>query len=482
MVSSDGTPGARVADWLIKDAVRGLSNLTAENQPYKDANPISNTVAELGGNIVGSAPVGGLLSKAVGAAAPLAAGTKAAPLVEGLGTAMKTGGFRVGPLAGTAAALPARIAGGAATGGVSAGLVDPETAGMGALIGGGLPVAARVAGVAGRGLRNAVTGGGVSPEVAALAQRASDLGITIPADRLVNSKPLNAVSSALNYIPFSGRAATESGMESQLNRALSRTFGQDSDNVTQALRKAGSELGAKFDDVLKNNAVTVDDALLNQMGEISASAGRELGQDGLRAIEGQIGELLSKGATGSIDGQAAYNIKRTLDRIGQRSTPEAYHARELKKALMGALDRSLGPDEAAAFAKTRQQYGNMLSLENLARNGAEGGVSVARLANMRNINNAELQEIADIAAQFVKPREGQHGAMQRGVAALGLGGSLGIPALAGVSLAGRGTNTLLNSNVVRDMLLRPTLPATAEKPLGLLPNVIRGVAPLIPSR
>ncbi|USE79476.1 glucosaminidase domain-containing protein [Cupriavidus gilardii] len=481
-ISSEGTPGARAADWLVQDATRGLANLAQQNAPYREANPITNSVAELGGNIVGTAPVGGLLGRAVGALAPSVAGTRAAPVVEGLSNAMRTGGFRVGPLAGTAAALPARVAGGAATGGASAALVDPQTAGLGAAIGGALPVTAQLAGAAGRGIRNAVTGGGVSPEVAALAQRARELGINVPADRLVNSKPLNAISSALNYVPFSGRAATEAGMESQLNRALSRTFGQDSDNVTMALRKASSDLGAKFDDVLKNNAVAVDDALLNQMAEISESAGRELGKDGMKAIEGQIGEMLSKGSSGVIDGQAAYNIKRTLDRIGSRSTPEAFHARELKKALMGALDRSLGPEQAASFARTRQQYGNMLSLENLAQNGAEGGVSVARLANMKGINNRELQEIADIAAQFVRPREGQHGAMQRAVAALGVGGSLGLPALAGVSAAGRGTNALLNSNVIRDILLNPALPSTAEKPLGLLPNFVRSAAPLIPSR
>jgi hypothetical protein len=51
------------------------------------------------------------------------------------------------------------------------------------------------------------------------------------------------------------------------------------------------------------------------------------------------------------------------------------------------LNRSLGPDEAAAFAKVRQQYGNMLDLEGIAQNGAEGGVSIAKLANMKNINN-----------------------------------------------------------------------------------------------
>jgi hypothetical protein len=98
----------------------------------------------------------------------------------------------------------------------------------------------------------------------------------------------------------------------------------------------------------------------------------------------------------------------------------------------------------------------MLSLENLAQNGAEGNISIARLANMKNINNPELQELADISAQFLKPRESQHGAMQRvvlgtgGVVAGGLGAAPAV--LAGVG-AGRLANSALNSSVARNALM-----------------------------
>jgi hypothetical protein len=110
----------------------------------------------------------------------------------------------------------------------------------------------------------------------------------------------------------------------------------------------------------------------------------------------------------------------------------------------------------------------MLELEKLAKNGAEGEISVARLANLKNINNAELQEIADIAAQFIKPREGQHGAMQRGAAALGVGGALGLPALAGVAAGGRATNMALNSEAVKNALMRQRVPGSPNA-LGALP-------------
>jgi hypothetical protein len=253
-------------------------------------------------------------------------------------------------------------------------------------------------------------------------------------------------------------------MQSQLNRALSRTFGQDSDNVTGALRKASDDLGQKFDDVLSNNTVKVDNQFLSDLASHEQKALDELSPDQAQIIKKQIDQLLDKGANGQIDGQAAYNIKKTLDRIGNRNSPEAYYARDLKQSLMEALNRSLSPEDAQAFAKTRQQYGNMLALEKLAQNGAEGDISIGRLANLKNINNKDLQELADIAAQFLKSRESSHGAMQRtmigGVA--GLSG-VGIPALVGGAALGKGANTLLNSNAARNFVMNqgPSVPTNA---------------------
>jgi hypothetical protein len=224
--------------------------------------------------------------------------------------------------------------------------------------------------------------------------------------------------------------------------------------VTAALRKAREELGGEFDRVLQQNTVRVDDAFLDTLVEAEKRADAELGTDGAKIVKTQINEILSKASeTGEVSGQAAYNIKKTLDRIGKRNSPEAYYASDLKRDLMEALNRSMAPEDAAAFAKTRQRYGNMLTLDKLAQNGVDGDVSIARIANMKNIGNKDLQELADISAQFLKAREGQHGAAQRtgigGLMAL-LGGPAGL--VTGVA-AGRATNTALNSNRLKGMIM-----------------------------
>jgi hypothetical protein len=426
-----------------------------------DTGSIAFKGGKLAGEIAGTAGAGGAIANGVRAAAPALA---AAPRVANLLQATQTAGFQGGKLA-------SRAAGGAINGAVSAGLVNPDDALAGAAVGGALPVGARLAGLmgsaAGKGVRSAVTSvtGKASPEVAALAGRAKQLGIDIPADRIVNSKPLNALASSLSYVPFSGRAATEEKMANQLNTALSRTMGQNTDNVTQAVRTAGKDLGAQFDNVLQNNTLKITPAFKQALAQAEDQATNELGAESAGVIHKQIASILSKGASGEIDGKAAYEIKKALDRIGTRNSGEAHYARELKKSLMNALNESLGPTQAAAFAKTRQQYGNMLALENLAQNGAEGGVSIARVANMRHINNPDLQELADISAQFLKGRESPHGALQRlviGGTAASVGAPLGaLPVVAAGGIAGRAANSALNSNALRAMVTGQAVPSGA---------------------
>ena len=363
-----------------------------------DTGSVAYGAGKLGAEVAGTLGAGGAIANTA-ARVPMVA-RNAAPVLE----AVRTAGFSTGlpaatTRAGAAGNLALRATGGGVTGAASAGLVNPEDARTGGMIGAALPPALALGGKVGQAVGSGLRGA-VSPEVAALAKRAKELGIDIPADRLVDSKPLNAVAAGLNYTPFSGRAATEARMGEQLNRAASRLIGQDSPNMSQALRKAGADLGAKFDATLRQTGVAVDKQMLDDVSRVFNTAERELGSDGLKPIASQVDELMAKAQTGVIDGQAAYNIKRTLDRIGRGNRPEAYHALELKGVLMDALNRSLGPDGAKAFATTRQQYGNMLALEKLARNGVEGEISVARLANLGNINNQPLQELADIAAQF----------------------------------------------------------------------------------
>jgi hypothetical protein len=416
-----------------------------------DTGSLAYQVGKVSAEVGGTLGVGGALANTAARLPGVAAA------MPNMLNAIRTGGMTAGP-ANTLANLATRSAGGAITGGASAGIVDPDAAGMGAALGGAMPVVTKAAGLVGQGVGRAARAvvGDVAPEVAALAQRANALGIDIPVDRLTNSKPLNAVAASLNYVPMSGRAGTEEKMLGSMNKALSRTFGQDSENVTMALRKASGDLGQQFDSVLQANTVKMTPAFKAALADAENQATNELGLEAASIIHKQIAQLQTKGAAGEIEGQAAYNIKKALDRIGGGNSDAAFYARDLKKKLMDALNESLGPTEAAAFGKVRQQYGNMLALENLAQNGAEGGVSVGRLANLKNINNPDLQELADIAAQFLRSRESPHGAAQRIAvgSTAGLASAASIPGALPVAIGAiggaRAINSALNSNMLKN--------------------------------
>lgn len=102
---------------------------------------------KLAGEIAGTLGVGGALANTVGRAVPALA-----PAIESAGFALGRPGAAT--LAGKAADLGTRMAGGAITGGAAAGLVNPDDMGMGAAVGGALPGMLGAAGAAGRAVGN----------------------------------------------------------------------------------------------------------------------------------------------------------------------------------------------------------------------------------------------------------------------------------------------------------------------------------------
>ncbi len=88
------TPGnavQRAGQWLQNDAQSGLSKIEGEAAPYKRDHPIIEGGGEIGGNIVATMPVGGLIAKGVSAIPGVAT---AAP---GLVKAIQTSGMSTGP-------------------------------------------------------------------------------------------------------------------------------------------------------------------------------------------------------------------------------------------------------------------------------------------------------------------------------------------------------------------------------------------------
>jgi len=171
---------------------------------------------KLGGEIAGTAGAGSLVANGLRAAPVLVNAVspgavpvvtnllnKAEPLLNAISTSgMSTGGAVAQGGKAVAKNVLTRAAGGAITGGVSAGLVDPEQAGSGALVGGALPPALMAAGKVGsaigggtRSLTKNVLGltTGVGAEPISQAFKAGQTGNKAFLDNLKGDVPLTDV-------------------------------------------------------------------------------------------------------------------------------------------------------------------------------------------------------------------------------------------------------------------------------------------------
>lgn len=144
LVTGQKSPGnfiERAGDWLVNDAAQGRAKIAGELQPFAEAHPMAAGAGQVGGEIVATLPVGGVIGKGLGAAAK--ALPAAARVLDPLATAAGSGGLKTGidtaTMGGKAADVAARMAGGAMTGGAGTVLVDPEHAAQGAIIGAAVP-------------------------------------------------------------------------------------------------------------------------------------------------------------------------------------------------------------------------------------------------------------------------------------------------------------------------------------------------------
>lgn len=479
---------------LKNDAADTRERIKQDLQPYRQSNPVATTVGEFTGNVVGTLPVGGVLGKgaqAVGNTVGL--GSKVTPFAQ----ALTTGGMQT-----TAKGVPGlitRAVGGGATGGVTAGLIDPDSAGTGAVIGATLPVALQGVKKVGQAAVKALQP--ADDATAALARKALDAGAPIgPADISGNSM-VKGVRSILNDNIVSGGVGRRQGAAKQawFNQQVGKTFGAEADSLTpQVMDKAKQQLGAKFDKIWNNNSMLVDDALLSDLSRLRTNA-EMLPKSEAKRLLGLLDDLegrVAAGPNGSmvVPGDVANRFQSTLRRTADSAQGFLKNdLTELRSAVLRAFNRSVSEADSAALRGNQAAYKAFKTVEpllNKAEAGVAGRVSgdvpaallpQAVANSYRNgVAGAPLAEVAQMGSQFIADRTLQTGgsakAALQGLAIGGLLGTGGLPmALVGAPVA-IGMNKALGSAALSRGLLAPaTNKATG---LGLKTGLLRA-APLL---
>lgn len=281
--------------------------------------------------ILGTAGAGGAIANGLrGAAGYAGLVSEAAPLAN----AIASNGFRAAPGLSTTANLLTRVGGGAVAGGAQVGLSDPEHAGIGAAIGGALPVAAKAVGMAGNALGDAAQDSARKLMKSALK----------PTEKMRQTGDADvAVQTLLDYgiNPTLGGVSKIKGMIGDLNDQIAAAIDKsgakiDKQKVMNALAGTREKFGNQVDPAGDLSAIDkVAEGFQNHPnypgGELPVQAAQEMKQGTYRVLRGKYGEA------GSASTEAQKSLARGLKDEIVSAVPEVAGLNAAESRLLKTL-------------------------------------------------------------------------------------------------------------------------------------------------
>ena len=375
-----------------------------------------------------------------------------------------------------AANLLTRAAGGAITGGASAGLVDPEQAASGAAVGAVLPGAIQLLGKAGQALGRVVRPNVNNPQLAAKA--INELGIPLgPAD--ISASPMTrATRSVLNDTLVTGGIGARQGEAVQrgFNRAVGRTFGAEAEMLTpDVLDAAKKRMGAEFDRIWGRNTLQLDGELFGALQALRENTAKLQQGDGAR-LASWLDDIWGKAQAGPngelmLPGDVANRLQSKLrEQAGKATGFLKEDLQTLRGSLLDAFKRSVSAEDAAALTKNMGQYKAFKTVEPILT-GAEAGVAGRAAGNVpaallpnavrqqygSGIASSPFADLTQIGSQYVADRVGRTGgsmraAIQTGVIGSGLTFANPLAALAALPTAALVQKGLGSPEIARRLL------------------------------
>lgn len=348
--AAPNSPLGSAGEWLVNDADQGRAKLAAENAPYKAANPITNVVGEVGGNVAATLPVGRLL----GAAANGFGLTR-------LGSALATGGATTGAkvaqgIAPATTNMLLRMAGGAGTGAASAGLIDPNSTTTGAVVGAALPPVlsgvGAVAKAAGAALRPFTSAGqdriagntlrefATDPEAArqALLQAREIVPGSAPTTAAASGDAgIAAVSRSMQGadLGFAGDLAARQTAQNQARTAALEGIAGNTGKIDIAKQARNAVTGTMREEALSAAGKVPAQGILQQIDNLIADPNNagQLSQQALNQFKSRIAANVKDGA---VDARALYAIRKDInDVLGGKLQGEAGNLRYASSQLSG---------------------------------------------------------------------------------------------------------------------------------------------------
>lgn len=398
----------RVRNIVADDSSRRNAMTTGLQDMGADPNSLLFKGGKLAGEIAGTAGTGGVIANTTRAVAPsIAASRFGAPIVD----AIATSGMKAGGLTGLKSVVP-RMIGGAVTGGASAGLIDPETAGTGAMFGAALPVSMMALGGTGRTIGRAFSAPKQTDDMVSAINAARAEGYVIPPTQ-ANSNLKNRLLEGL-----SGKITTAQNASAKnqvvTNQMAARSLGLPAETkitpeVLQDIRKIG---GDSYNAISGTGMITPKDSYLRALDDIAEPFNRSL-QGFPNATPSPVLKLIESLKSPQFDATSAVSKIRELrtaadDAFRTGNTDIAKASKRAANELENVLDDHLvdigQPELLQAFREGRKLIAKSYSVEK-ALNQATGTVDARKLAGQLQKGkplSGELKSVAEFASRFPK--------------------------------------------------------------------------------
>jgi hypothetical protein len=417
---------------------------------------------ELAGQVAGTAGIGGLMGK----------GAAAIPAISRFAPALSSGGFNLGGAATNSALANAAIRAGAgsAVGYAGAGLINPDDANTGAILGGAIPLIGQASNAFGR-----VVGSGARTATEdAIIQKAKAIGMPLGLGDVSKSKVIQATKSILKDAPITGGMARGSQEAKQVayNKAIGAQMGlDDAQKITlEVIDQAKGKTGAELDRIWGGNTLNVSPDMVNRMNALDEVAAKLPRNEG-GSLSAEIRDLYSKMKPNEngelfVPGDVANKFQSYLRRRAESTPGLSNELTDLRRSIIDTFNKSVtNPADAAALTKARSEWKAIRTVEPLIRK-TEAGVAGREAGNVpaalfpsevaRSYKSGPMYDLAQIGSQFLVDRTPQTGGSVRaalqniGIGAGGMAayGSAGIPGVAAAMGAGIGLQAALQSPAV----------------------------------
>lgn len=342
----------------------------------------------------------------------------------------------------------------------------------------------------------------LTPEQQRLAGILADSGVPLSAGQATGSKALQFAEDQAGKFPggslvFPPATATQ---RPAFTRAVLQHAGIDAKAATpEVLDQANRNIGNTIGGITGGYTVHFDPRYAQDIHALAGNYGKNLTTDQNNTIAAYLKDLRNQGAT--ISGETYQKTRSNIGRAiraqngpgGDKEYQNALSA--LQNALDDAAERSMvragAVDDVTALRTARQQYANLMTIEDaVARSGqagASGEINASALANSLKANVGrrqytrgfgDMNDIARAGDALIRPLPDSSTAARSAIPALfGLAGTgwvaagpIGAAAAAGApAVAGAAINNPLAQRYLRNQLFPQTLPSV---PLGAIPGLL----------